>query len=295
MIRSMTGFGVAAAEHAGRHYSVEVRSVNNRFFKSAVRVPVELGPLEGELEAALGRRTQRGSVTVSVRVAVTSRAVAAEIDVDVARALVERVVAALPPELAARATVDVASLLSLPAVAHNAETHAVEVARPILLRLLDEACDGMLAMRAAEGEALRRHLLGFGAVMRERLDLVRQRAPAVVRQYQERLRQRMVSLLAEIGASVRDEDLIREVAIFAERSDIAEEVVRLAGHLDQFDRILAPANGEPVGRTLDFLAQEMLREANTIASKSSDGDIARLIVEIKTAIDRLKEQAANAE
>lgn len=291
----MTGFGLAAAEQGGRHYSVEVRSVNNRFFKSMVRVPAELGPLEGELEAALGRRIQRGSVTVSVRVAVTGRAVAAEIDVDVARALVERVVAALPPELAARATVDVASLLALPALVHNAETRAVETARPILLRLLDDACDGMLAMRAVEGESLRGHLVGFGAAMRERLELVRQRAPAVVRHYQERLRQRMVSLLADIGASVRDEDLVREVAIFAERSDIAEEIVRLDGHLDQLDRILAPANGEPVGRTLDFLAQEMLREANTIASKSSDGEIARLIVEIKTAIDRLKEQAANAE
>jgi uncharacterized protein (TIGR00255 family) len=295
MIRSMTGFGVATAEHGGRHYSVEIRSVNNRFFKSMVRVPAELGPLEGELEAALGRRTQRGSVTVSVRVAVTGRAAAAEIDVEVARAMVERVVAALPPELAARTTVDVASLLALPALAHHAETRAVEMARPILLRLLDEACDGMLAMRAAEGDVLRSHLVGFGEVMRERLELVRHRAPAVVRHYQDRLRQRMALLLADIGASVRDEDLVREVAIFAERSDIAEEIVRLDGHLDQLDRILAPANGEAVGRTLDFLAQEMLREANTIASKSSDGEIARLIVEIKTAIDRLKEQAANAE
>jgi uncharacterized protein (TIGR00255 family) len=272
MIRSMTGFGVATAEHDGRHYSVELRSVNNRFFKSMVRLPPDLWPLEGELEAALGRRTQRGSVTLSVRVGVTGRAAAAEIDVEVARALIERVVAAFPPELAARLTVDVASLLALPAVAHSAETRAVETARPILLRLLDEACDRMLAMRAVEGELLRDQLVGFGAAMRERLELVRQRAPEVVRYYQERLRQRMVSLLADIGTSVRDEDLVREVAIFAERSDIAEEVARLAGHLDQLDRILAPANPEPVGRTLDFLHREQILRQRDRAADRRDQD-----------------------
>lgn len=294
MIRSMTGFGVATAEARGRHYSVEVRSVNNRFFKAAVRVPPELLPLEAELESALGRRTQRGSVTLTVRLSLSDGA-ANEVNVDTARTLVERLLHALPPEIASRTTVDLATLLTLPGVTGIDADRVAAEARPIVLRLVDEAAERMLSMRAREGESLRGQLLLFAGCMRERLALVRDRAPEVVRQYQERLRQRMAALLAELGASVRGEDLVREVAIFAERSDIAEEIVRLDGHLDQLDRILSLANGEPVGRTLDFLAQEMLREANTIASKSADGEIARLIVEIKTSIDRLKEQAANAE
>jgi uncharacterized protein (TIGR00255 family) len=210
-------------------------------------------------------------------------------------AFVTRMVAAMPPELAGRVTIDLATLLTVPGVVGLSPDRLTESARPILHRLLDEAADRMLAMRAKEGEGLHAQLRLFGQQVRERLEIIGVRAPDVVRLYQERLRQRVTQLLAEVGASVRDEDLLREVAIFAERSDIAEEVSRLGGHLDQLDRILDASNEEPAGRTLDFLSQEMLREANTIASKSADGEIARRIVEIKTAIDRIKEQAANAE
>lgn len=295
MIRSMTGFGVATAEQGGRQYSVEVRSVNNKFFKAVVRVPSELVSLEPELEAALARRTQRGSVTVTVRLGLSASDAAGEVNVDAARAFVERMFAAMPPAIADRATVDLATLLTVPGVVGLAPDRVAESARPVLLRLLEESCDRMLAMRAREGQALHGLLQNFAATMREKLAVVGDRAPKVVFHYQERLRARVTQLLSEVGGTLRDEDLIREVAIFAERSDIAEEVARLGGHLDQLDRILDPANDEPAGRTLDFLAQEMLREANTIASKSADGEIARRIVEIKTAIDRIKEQAANAE
>lgn len=295
MIRSMTGFGVATAEQGGRQYSVEVRSVNNKFFKAVVRVPPELVPLEPELETALAKRTQRGSVTVTVRLGLSASDAAGEVNVEAARAFVQRMLGAMPPEIASRATIDLATLLTVPGVVGLSPDRVADSARPVLLKLLDEACDRMLAMRAREGEALHGLLRSFGATMRDKLAVVRERAPEVVRQYQERLRLRVAQLMAEVGGTLRDEDLIREVAIFAERSDIAEEVARLGGHLDQLDHILEPSNDEPVGRTLDFLSQEMLREANTIASKSADGDIARRIVEIKTAIDRIKEQAANAE
>ncbi|MFO0827232.1 MAG: YicC/YloC family endoribonuclease [Phycisphaerales bacterium] len=295
MLRSMTGFGAATAEQGGRQYSVEVRSVNNKFFKAIVRVPPELAALEAELEAALARRTQRGSVTLTVRLGLSASDAAGEVNVEAARAFVSRMIAAMPPEIANRVTVDLATLLTVPGVVGLSPERLAESARPVLLRLLDEACDRMLAMRGKEGEALHAQLRSFGDLMRDRLAAVRDRAPEVVTQYQERLRLRVNQLLAEIGASVKSEELLREVAIFAERSDIAEEIARLTGHLDQLDRLLDAANDEPVGRTLDFLAQEMLREANTIASKSADGEIARRIVEIKTAIDRIKEQAANAE
>jgi uncharacterized protein (TIGR00255 family) len=150
-------------------------------------------------------------------------------------------------------------------------------------------------MRTAEGTALRDHVRSCAATLGDRLAAVRERAPRVVAAYQERLRQRVNALLAEVGAAVEPSDLLREVAIFAERSDIAEEVSRLSAHLAQLDSLLSDANPEPVGRTLDFLAQEMLREANTIASKSADAEISRHVVDMKTAIDRIKEQAQNAE
>jgi uncharacterized protein (TIGR00255 family) len=295
----MTGFGVATAdagpETAGRQYSVEVRSVNNKFFKAIVRVPDELSALEAELESAVSRRVSRGSVTVSVRMGLSASDAAGEVNVDAARAFVDRMAAAMPPELRDRMTVDLATLLTVPGVVGLPPDRLAESARPVLLRLLDEACDRMLAMRVREGEALHDLLASFGATVRDRLATIKLRAPEVVRQYQDRLRQRVNTMLAEVGALVDDADLLREVAMFAERADIAEEIARLSGHLDQFDAILSPSNSEPAGRTLDFLAQEMLREANTIASKSADGEIARRIVEIKTAIDRIKEQAANAE
>ena len=117
----------------------------------------------------------------------------------------------------------------------------------------------------------------------------------VVASYQDRLRVRLAAALKDLGSTVSDSDVIKEVAIFAERSDIAEEIARLGGHVEQFRSIIEPANPQPAGRAIDFLAQEMLREANTIASKSGDVEISRRVVEIKTAIDRIKEQAQNAE
>jgi hypothetical protein len=165
----------------------------------------------------------------------------------------------------------------------------------VIERLLEDACKQLFVMRENEGAALRTLLLSLGQTIQTRLDEVRERAPEVSRLYGERLKTRMATMLAEAGIAARQEDVLREVATFAERADIAEEIQRLGGHLQAFRKLLDPANPEPIGRTLDFLAQEMLREANTIASKASDFEIATRVVDMKTAIDRIKEQAANAE
>ncbi len=294
MIRSMTGFGVASADAESGSYSVEVRSVNNKFFKSTMRVPDAFNALEAELESQLAKRIARGSVMVTVRVAESAAARVGRIDASALDAYLQQLRASLPAEQVAR--LEPAALLSLPGVVTTAgEGDRAERARAILSRLLDESCDRLMTMRTTEGKALAGVFLDLGATIRARLEEVAVRAPIVVQAYQERLRARMATLLAEVGAAVREEDILREVAVFAERSDIAEEVTRLNGHLDQFERLISPAHQEPAGRTLDFLAQEMLREANTIASKSSDVDISRRIVEIKACVDRIKEQAQNAE
>ena len=294
MIRSMTGFGVASADAEGGSFSVEVRSVNNKFFKATMRVPDALGALEADLESQLGKRISRGSVMVTVRVAESAADRVGRIDGAALEAYMAQLRAVLPQEQAAR--LDPSALLDLPGVVITVGAQdRADRARGVLTKLLDQACDRLLAMRATEGQALAATLADLGVTIRERLAEIAERSPQVVQAYQERLRTRMATLLADAGASVREEDIIREVAVFAERSDIAEEVNRLGGHLDQFARLISPQHAEPAGRTLDFLAQEMLREANTIASKSSDVEISRRIVEIKACIDRIKEQAQNAE
>ncbi|MDI9402949.1 MAG: YicC/YloC family endoribonuclease [Limnohabitans sp.] len=296
MIRSMTGFGSAAADAEGCRFSVEIKSVNNRFFKATVRLPEELSTLETELDTAVAKRLGRGSVMVLVRFVPGGAVAAAEVNPAAARTALTALLAALPAELRDRATVDLGALLAVPGVLRtDGVEKIVEFARPVLLRLLDEACTRVLEMRAREGETVARELARFGETIRAALADVAIRAPHASNAYQERLRARMNSLLAEVGATAAEQDLLREVAVFAERSDVAEEVTRLNGHLDQFAQVISPTHAEPAGRTLDFLAQEMLREANTIASKSQDVEIARRVVEMKTAIDRIKEQSANVE
>jgi len=296
MIRSMTGFGSASAEVEAAHYAIEIRSVNNKYFKVQMRVPEELLALESEIESCLAQKLARGSVTVTVRHEAGVSTEGTVVDGDVVRRLVTDLNEATPEEMRGQCSIDLAGLLAVPGVlVHESVEVLVERARPTVLKLVEEACDAMVEMRSREGDLLKSELLRFRRSIDERLEIVRERAPLVIEQYQERLRQRMTMLLEEVGASVSDEDLLREVAVYAERTDITEEITRLAGHMDQFERLVTNQNGEPVGRTLDFLSQEMLREANTIASKSADAQISSNIVEVKGVIDRIKEQAANVE
>jgi uncharacterized protein (TIGR00255 family) len=150
-------------------------------------------------------------------------------------------------------------------------------------------------MRMREGLLLREELIAHGELIEDRLAKIQGRAPEVVRDYENRLRARIDQMLKDAGLSLQPADLIREIAIYAERTDIAEEIARLGGHIRQFRDLLSNQDARSIGRTLDFLAQEMLREANTIASKSPDSEISRMTVEVKGAIDRIKEQVQNVE
>ncbi len=293
MLRSMTGFGAASHALNGLAIHVEVRSVNNRHYKSILRLPEQFSPLEGEVEAQLARRVARGSVQLTVRTNGSGGIPSAHVDGEVLRAYIGQVAPAIA---GAPVTLDLSAFLALPGVVveQPGDAHLAAV-RSLLPTVIDDACNALMSMREREGAALRETLAALGQDLRRALAVVAARTPEVVAGYGIRLRQRLDALLAELNTTSREEDILREVAIFAERSDIAEEVARLQGHLEQFDRLISPARGEQVGRTLDFLAQEMLRESNTIASKCSDIDVSRAVVEIKTAIDRIKEQAANVE
>jgi uncharacterized protein (TIGR00255 family) len=200
------------------------------------------------------------------------------------------------PQFGGEARLDLSALLGLPGVLQPPadEEQRLESGRRVFMRLLEKAFVDLIAMREREGRGLVDELMGQHDVIKTHLARIGSRAPAVVDEYRTRLQTKVDTLLREAGFASEPADLILEVAVYADRSDIAEEIQRLSAHLDQF-RSLMKGDGKPVGRTLDFLSQEMLREANTIASKSGDAEISRDIVEVKGAIDRIKEQVQNIE
>lgn len=302
MIHSMTGYGDASGEVEGILLSLELRSLNNRYFKGILRLPEELASLEAELEAQLRRRIARGSVTLSIRLRRVETLAAGRINAaalaDYARQLHEaRQHIEQQASPGAIAPLNLADLLELPGVLEMADDleQLVTTVRPLVMKLLEQAYTRFAAMRRREGDALIEDLTRHRRQIAEHMEIVRARAPHVAEEYHDRLRARVDELLARAQLKVDQIDLLRETAIYAERCDISEEVSRLGSHLEHFDQVLAAPDAEPSGRTIEFLAQEMLREANTIASKSNDAAISRATVAMKSAIDRIKEQAQNVE
>lgn len=296
MIRSMTGFGDASGEFEGVHYFLEVRSLNNKYFKASIRLPEDLQGLEPVLESELRRRLTRGTITLVGKVSDETASAAYEINHQALSRYIEQV--RKTPQVAdGTVGLDLGPLLELPGVLMPPvnEEERLDKARSAFLKLLEEACAHLISMREREGLLLLEDLRGHHRLIQERLASISERSPGVVLEYEQRLRQKVEMLLKDAGFTAEPVDLVREVALFAERSDIAEEIARLSGHLQQFEQMIEDSAERPLGRTLDFLSQEMLREANTIASKSGDAEISKHIVEIKGAIDRIKEQVQNVE
>lgn len=296
MIRSMTGYGEASAHIDGTHYFVQVRSLNGKHFKATVRLQEEFESLEADLESRLRKHISRGSVTLKASCTDDTEQAAREIN---CRAL-DKYVEQLSQSKhigSGRVAIELGSLLELPGVIQppGDEGERIGRVRQVFARLTDEACESLLRMRASEGEMLAADLKNQLALIARHLADVRERAPDVVRDYEQRLKARIDELLAGFAVAEHRVDIIREVAAHAERTDIAEEITRLGGHLEQFGKMIEQGDEAPVGRTLDFMSQELLREANTMSSKSMDTRISRSIVEIKGAIDRIKEQVQNVE
>jgi uncharacterized protein (TIGR00255 family) len=289
----MTGFGRASFEAAGATYAVELRSVNQRNLDLSLRLPRALAGLEPELRKRLAQRFARGKVELSVASAAGS-APRAEIEVD--RALVQRYLA-LSRELSREPGVvdriGVAELLAMPGVVRSVEAAVREdEASAALLAATERAADAALAMRAAEGAALARELEARLAVLEALVAELGPRASEVQRAVRERLRARAEQLRAETGL-LDEARLYHEVALAAERLDVTEELARLASHAEQVRAALA--SDEPVGRRLEFLAQELAREANTLGAKAGDAPLAQRVVDLKTEIDRIREQVLNVE
>jgi uncharacterized protein (TIGR00255 family) len=191
--------------------------------------------------------------------------------------------------------IDLASLMQLPGVCQEPRDETDEIARhgEVIRELTGRAIEKLEGMRQREGQSLFNDLMKHVTLMRGELSEIQSRAPFVIDEYHKKLLQRVNTLMSKAELQVNQQDLLKEIAVFSERADISEEIARLTHHLEQFEQ--ACRSGEHAGRKLDFITQEMLREANTIASKANDASIAGRIVDIKGAIDRLKEQVQNVE
>ena len=293
MIVSMTGFGDATAERGGTHYAVEIRSLNNRYFKPVIKLPETISGLEPELESMLREKLGRGSITYILKMRSDSAEAAYHINTQALKSYLQQLQQV--KGLDRLVQIDLASLVQLPGVCQEPrdETDEIERHGPVVRELTARAVEKLNAMRNREGQQLFTELMKHVGAISASLKEIAARAPFVVEEYHKRLSQRVNQLLSKAELKVNEPDLIKEVAVFAERADIAEEIQRLTSHLGAFEQ--ACREGEHAGRKLDFITQEMLREANTIASKANDAQIARHIVEIKGAIDRLKEQVQNVE
>ena len=293
MLRSMTGFGSTQGRVEGVEYAVDARSVNNRYLKSSIKLPEMLASAEADIEKLIRERVSRGTVTLSVRMRLPQEQAAHNVNM---AALTKYINQLRQLEVEANPTlrIDLSGLLMLPGVCEPPELEGLlEKTHEGLMALACQALDQLMDMRHREGAALKADLVGQIEVIERSLMLVAARSPEVVKDYHQRLAARVAELTNAGRIDIDSDSLAREVAIFAERCDIAEEIARLTGHMKHFRQ--AMASPEPAGRKLDFIAQEMLREANTIGSKANDADIARAVVEMKTAVDRIKEQVQNAE
>ena len=292
-LRSMTGCGEGAAVDGRSGCRVELRTVNNRFFKFSLRARDGFSALEGRAEAVVRARVRRGSVQMNLDVTGPAAPAGRRLDPVQLEAYLDQLEDfCAGHDLPVPRSVD--GLLGLPGILVDEppDGAAAERVWPLVSRALDDALDKLDAMRVAEGAALARELAAICGDVRRLAGSIAARVPRMLEEHRARLADRVAKLLEPRGVALGPADLAREIAIVAERSDIAEELARLDSHVVQFERLLGE---EGSGRALDFLTQELAREANTIGSKALDVQIAPAIVELKTCVERLREQVQNIE
>jgi uncharacterized protein (TIGR00255 family) len=288
----MTGFGRAEVPLGPGSVSAEVRSVNSRHLDVRVRLPRDLGALELRLRECAARFFRRGQVDVAVRLPRELEASpSVEIDAGVA-ARYKSAADELARNLGLEGGLPLAALLALPGVTRLREPELdFEALAAAAQRAVESACAEVRAMREREGTALEKDLRARLAALLAHLAEVESRAGEVARAQRERLAKRVAQLAPELEVDAHR--LEQEVVFYVDRMDVAEETVRLRSHCDQFAEALGAAGG--VGRKLEFLLQEMLREVNTIGSKAADAPIAREVIELKAELERLREQVQNVE
>jgi uncharacterized protein (TIGR00255 family) len=293
-MKSMTGYGRGESASDGLKITVEIGSVNRKQSEVILSVPREFEPLEARLRDLINRRIARGRLTVRVALHATGERWAARPRVNRAAAKAyAHELARLGRELKLPGALSLEGLLALPGVVERDE--AAETADsfwPGLEAAVEKALRRLVQMREREGAHLAQDLRQRADTLRRQVAKVKKVAPQVARRYRQQLLERVHKAGLE-GIDPNDERLLKEVVLFADRSDVSEELTRLASHFQQLDDCLR--SDEPVGRTLDFLAQELNREVNTIGAKANDSQISRAVVVLKAELEKFREQVQNVE
>lgn len=293
MLSSMTGFGMGKASAGGMHVEAELGAVNRKVFDVRVSLPRSLSVLEPRVRELVQEKITRGHVTVTVKVSVSGNAGPKAVAVDrlLSKAFI-RELRTTAHELGLEDDLKASTLLRLPEVIQCRRlTDDSERVWRLLKRALKQALAELTAMRKAEGSMLASDLSARLAKLKKRVDFLKKQAPVVPERYRKKLQKRLGD--AGLAGECRDEAVAREIVLFADRADISEETVRLDSHLSQAAGLMR--SGKPAGRTLDFICQEMFREANTIGSKANDGRISTEIIQFKADLERIREQVQNIE
>jgi len=294
VLKSMTGFGRGECFDENRRFIVEMKAVNHRYNEVVIRMPKKFGSLEDKIRKQVTNSLSRGRIDVFVTADEYSEGkrnvvVDKELAIGYHKALQELAgMLSIPPHE------NVSLLTSFPDVLKVEEVHEEAITFwPNLSVAVDAAIQNLMTMRQEEGANIYQDLMMRIDKLQGLVAQVEVNAPNVWKQYRNSLLDRMRDLLAEVGAEPDESRLLQECAIFADRTNFTEELVRLQSHFNQFRSSLALE--EPVGRKLDFIVQEMNREANTIASKANDVSIANLVIDIKSEIEKVREQIQNIE
>lgn len=291
-MKSMTGYGRGEASERGFKITVEVSSVNRKQSEIAVNLPRDLEVLEAQIRDEINRTVARGRLTVRVSVHAASAAGSSHIDVNLARVYLKEL-RALGKELKLADGVTLDLLARAPGVMQPAASISeADELWPAMAKALKQALTEMIKMREREGSFLARDLRARVAAMQRGVARITKRAPEVAERHRAQLLKRIQAAGLETPPA-DDERLLKEAFYYADRSDVSEELTRLQSHFQQFEDCVK--SSEPMGRTLDFLAQEMNREINTLGAKANDSVISRDIVALKTELEKFREQVQNVE
>lgn len=299
MLKSMTGFGRGEYEDEKFSITVEMKTVNHRYNEVAIRLPRFLNPLEDRIRKTILKTVNRGRIDVFINADYTSGDnCTLKVDKSLALAYHKAL-----QEIGTAIGADAAAINGAVEIMHIARCQDVinvkegffdvETVWPKVEQAVNQAVANLVAMRETEGGNIYGDFIYRADLIAAKLAEIEERSPKVVEEYQAKLSERLNNLLAEHNIAVEPERLLQEVAIFADRTSITEEIVRLKSHIKQFKIIIA--SDQPVGRKLDFLIQEFNREANTIASKANDYTLAQIVVDVKAEIEKIREQIQNIE
>jgi len=292
MIKSMTGFGAGDAETADFKVHIEVKAVNQRFLETNYHMPYSVNMFENQLTKKIKEYASRGKLDINIRFQdLRDKAVTVKVDKGLVAAY-GQALQEISSQLELSAPVTAAQIASYPDVLKlNEENADLEAAQPVLMQAMEQALESFVAMREAEGQNIQRDLLARIGTLENFVGELEKLAPEIVAAYRQRLENLLREYLAK--EDIEESRIIQEVALFTDKVNYTEETVRLRSHFDQFRQIITA--GEPVGRKLDFLIQEMNREINTVASKANSAGAAQFVVDVKSEIEKIREQIQNIE